>query len=260
MIQNLSRLLIAGLLLAIPLAAQAGTITGSGTARFIPKFSDTTSINNSVIYQHTDSLGDGEYIGIRTTKPFGQLGFRSSNAYEIFGADSAKHFNIACGGPMHLQPGLNRLGFTDNPLATLGLGAGGDADLFLLEKKRLTVSTNVGVGLGVTPDTNFTTGHRLKVCGTIKSKGITTDVSGWCDDVFHPGYELLSLPALEASIREHGHLPGVPSEAEVLEHGVELGAMTTTLLRKVEELTLHVIELQKQNTTLKARLDASGGR
>jgi hypothetical protein len=262
-VQRLKFSLIAVLLLAIPALTSAATITGSGTTRFIPKFSGASTIDNSKRYQFTDPSGNGEYIGINTTSPNGSLGIQCQNGYEIFGSDTtggSVQFQIASHFAMHILPGVNKDGTVKDPLAYFGLGAGGTGDLFKLETKKLTVDANVGVGLGATPDTNFSTGFRLKVCGSIKTKGITTDATSWCDDVFRPGYRLMPLPELEASIRSQGHLPGVPSESEVMENGVELGTMTTTLLRKVEELTLHVIELQKQNAALQARLDAPGSR
>lgn len=250
------------LVLAWPGLSVAQTVTGSGTTRFIPKFNGTSSINNSLLYSFTDPSGNGEYLGLNTTSPNGSLGIQCQNGYEIFGSDTtggSVQFQIASHFAMHILPGVNKDGTVKDPLAYLALGAGGSDALAKLETKKLTVASGVGVGLGATPDTDFVNGFRLKVCGSIKTKGITTDASAWCDDVFRPGYRLMPLPELEAAIRAQGHLPGVPSESDVMANGVELGQMTTTLLRKVEELTLHVIDLQKQNAALQARL-TSGSR
>jgi len=258
-IQRLFLTLGAAALLALPAIASAATITGSGTNRFIPQFTGAATIGNSKLYEFTDPSGNGEYIGINTTSPNGSLGIQCQNGYEIFGSDTTGgsiQFQIASHFAMHVLPGVNKDGTIKDPLAYLALGAGGSDALFKLETKQLTMATGVGVGLGATPDTDFTTGFRLKVCGNIKTKGITTDASAWCDDVFRPGYRLMPLPELESAIRSEGHLPGVPSETDVMENGIELGTMTTTLLRKVEELTLHVIALQKQNAALEARLTA----
>lgn len=238
-------------------SAEAVNVTGSGTTNFIPKWSGTTSLTNSTVFQYTDSLGDGQYIGIRTTKPYGQLGFRSSAAYEIFGADSSNHFNIASGGPMHLQPGVNRLGGIDNSQAFLGLGAGGLADLVVLESKKFTFTSGVGVGLGTSPDTDFATGYRLKVNGKIRAKEVKVETN-WSDFVFAPDYKLMPLGELERSIQAQGHLPGIPSAQEVGRDGVAVGEMESRLLQKVEELTLYVIQLSKENQALRARLSAAG--
>ncbi|MEK7325830.1 MAG: bZIP transcription factor, partial [Chloroflexota bacterium] len=81
-------------------------------------------------------------------------------------------------------------------------------------------------------------------------------------------YPLMPLSELERSIEEHGHLPGIPSAAQVAERGINVGQMQARLLEKVEELTLYVIEINKQldgvkreNDLLKGRLFAlEGGR
>jgi hypothetical protein len=73
--------------------------------------------------------------------------------------------------------------------------------------------------------------------------------------VFKDDYVLRPLTDVEAFIKEKGHLPDVPSEAEVLEHGIEVGAMNATLLQKIEELTLYVIEQQKQMQEMQKEID-----
>ena len=91
----------------------------------------------------------------------------------------------------------------------------------------------------------------LSVDGTIRAKEIIVTLEGWSDYVFSPDYKLTGLYELESYVKEYRHLPGVPSESEVLEDGVRLGEMNAVLLEKVEELTLYVIELQKQIDDLK---------
>jgi hypothetical protein len=63
---------------------------------------------------------------------------------------------------------------------------------------------------------------------------------------------LQPLPQVEEYIRTHKHLPGMPSANEVVEHGVDLATMDAKLLEKIEELTLHLIRLEKELETLKA--------
>ncbi len=52
-------------------------------------------------------------------------------------------------------------------------------------------------------------------------------------------------------IATHKHLPELPSECEVLEQGLDVAEMNKLLLQKVEELTLYMVDLQKQITELK---------
>ena len=68
---------------------------------------------------------------------------------------------------------------------------------------------------------------------------------GWCDYVFAPDYNLMPISQLAAYIRAHKHLPEMPSEAEVVaEGGFDLAKMNTALLKRVEENTLCIIELE----------------
>ena len=91
----------------------------------------------------------------------------------------------------------------------------------------------------------------LKSNGQLMAKEVLVTLTGWPDYVFGEGYERMSLPETEAYIKENGHLPGVPSAEEVEEKGLSLGEMNAKLMEKVEELMLHVIELQKQIDELK---------
>jgi hypothetical protein len=73
--------------------------------------------------------------------------------------------------------------------------------------------------------------------------------------VFETGYDLPSLTSVEQFITTNKHLPNVPSAAEVETEGIDLGEMDKILLQKVEELTLYIIEQQKQLEVLKKELE-----
>ncbi len=85
----------------------------------------------------------------------------------------------------------------------------------------------------------------------------------WPDYVFRSDYPLMPLEELEAYVRTHGHLPGVPSAAEVQQKGgIEVGKMTVRLLEKIEELTLYLLqmhtkqkELEQENAALRQQLE-----
>jgi hypothetical protein len=94
----------------------------------------------------------------------------------------------------------------------------------------------------------------LVVEGKIGSRNEVTVLNpgvAWPDYVFAPGYKLRTLPETEAYIQANGHLPEVPSAKEVEKEGVNLSAMNAALLQKIEELTLHVIQLRKELDELK---------
>ncbi len=77
--------------------------------------------------------------------------------------------------------------------------------------------------------------------------------SKWPDYVFQKDYPLMPLDKLDNYIEEHGHLPGMPVADEVEEKGLNLGEMNAALLRKIEELTLYMIALNKENQKLRTQ-------
>jgi len=108
-----------------------------------------------------------------------------------------------------------------------------------IPKMILTSDGDIGIGT-ITPT------EKLSVNGKIRAKEIKVEVANWPDYVFEPDYKVGSLAMLESYIKTYKHLPEVPSAKEVAANGVELGEMNKILLKKIEELTLHLIEKEKQ--------------
>jgi hypothetical protein len=105
---------------------------------------------------------------------------------------------------------------------------------------------NIGIGT-LSPSEKLSIEGNISVNGTIKSKKIKVTQSGWADYVFDNDYTLRSLASLEKYIGLNKHLPGVPSAKEVGESGIDLGDTQALLLKKIEELTLYIINLKKEN-------------
>ncbi|MGE3802027.1 MAG: hypothetical protein AB7H80_13480 [Candidatus Kapaibacterium sp.] len=126
------------------------------------------------------------------------------------------------------------------------------------EKMRIAADGFVGIGTPE-PHANDPYGslYKLGVNGLIKAKEVRVSLDNWADHVFDPSYRLRPLSEVEEHIREHGHLPGIPSEQKVLEEGIGLGEMQASLLEKVEEMTLYIIELEKRIKSLEK--EKSGG-
>lgn len=103
----------------------------------------------------------------------------------------------------------------------------------------LAVEGNVGIGTA-------SPSQKLEVNGSVKATSFISSTTTYADFVFKADYRLAPLSEVEAHIREHGHLPDVPSEAQVAKDGIDLAAMQVKLLQKVEELTLHQIAQEKQ--------------
>jgi hypothetical protein len=114
----------------------------------------------------------------------------------------------------------------------------------LNSSNRLSISNTGNVGIGTTTPGSF----KLAVEGKIWAKEVQVALTNPGPDyVFEPTYHLKPLAEIEAYIKENKHLPEVPSAKEMEKNGVQLGEMNMLLLKKVEELTLYVIEQQKEN-------------
>ncbi len=110
------------------------------------------------------------------------------------------------------------------------------------------------IGIGTS---NFTDGadtYRLAVKGAIRADRVRVYTT-WADFVFEKNYQLPSLEEVEKHIVEKGHLKDIPSAKEVEEKGIELGEMNKRLLQKVEELTLYIIEMNKELQEVKNQLN-----
>ena len=107
----------------------------------------------------------------------------------------------------------------------------------------LTQSGNLGIGILIP-------GERLSVNGNIRAKEIKVEVNYWPDYVFRDDYPLRSLSQLERYIKDNGHLPEIPDAASVGDQGISLGEMNKLLLKKIEELTLHLIAQDKKVSEL----------
>lgn len=126
-----------------------------------------------------------------------------------------------------------------------------------LSIERATGKVSIGGGL-TTPGT-----YRLFVKGGIlteKVKVAVANTTNWADYVFAPEYCLRPLSEVEVFIKKNKHLPEVPSADEVVKEGIDIAEMDALLLKKIEELTLYMIEqnkriekLEKENTALKQR-------
>jgi hypothetical protein len=100
--------------------------------------------------------------------------------------------------------------------------------------------------------------YRMFVKDGIRTEKIKVDIAssnGWADYVFEKNYNLMPLNELESFISQNKHLPEVPTTNEAIENGIELKEMNILLLKKIEELTLYVIQQQKEIQELKVKLN-----
>lgn len=173
---------------------------------------------------------------IPNTRVSGRL-FFGSYSNESVGAIQIKRQGANEGITLWTETGnITKRIWIDDASNTLRITAGANID------NGMSMDEVGHIGIGSDPGT-----YPLEVNGTIRSKEVIVEATGWPDYVFDPEYELQSLEEIEAHIKTKGHLPEIPSAKEVEEEGQHLGEMQQLLLKKIEELTLHVIELKKQN-------------
>lgn len=110
----------------------------------------------------------------------------------------------------------------------------------LVEKMRVSANGNVGIGTA-TPQ------EKLSVNGKIRAHEVKVQTSNWPDYVFEESYKPRTLEEIEKFVRVNKHLPEVPSAKVVEKEGISLGEMNKILLKKIEELTLLLIEQNKKN-------------
>ncbi|TDO84043.1 hypothetical protein EV143_101488 [Flavobacterium chryseum] len=117
---------------------------------------------------------------------------------------------------------------------------------------KMSILTNGNVGIGTTNPTS-----KLTVAGNIHAQEVKVTINAGLvpDYVFANNYKLKSLQEIENYIKQNNHLPEIPSATEIEKDGLMLAEMNLSLLKKMEEITLYMIEQNKQIIDLKSRLE-----
>jgi hypothetical protein len=129
----------------------------------------------------------------------------------------------------------------------------GDQKLYIGNNAAKTIiygDLNTGQILLGRPDATgygFKGTRTLNVMGGILADSVRVALSGtWADYVFADDYPLMSPEDLSSFIKQHRHLPGIPTQQEVEKEGISLGETNIKLLEKIEELTLYMLNQQEQ--------------
>ncbi len=181
-----------------------------------------TLLNDTRAVEGISVPADGYGIGVQGTGGWmGMYGSATSGAYT--GWSYGVYANASGTAGTHIGIYASAYGGTNDWAAYF------DGDAYISSDLRIATTTQA-------------TGYALSVNGKVAcTEVLVDDIASWPDYVFADGYELMSLGELEQSIEKNKHLPGLPSAAEVEEHGIMLGDMQKKLLEKVEELTLYTI-------------------
>jgi hypothetical protein len=143
------------------------------------------------------------------------------------------------------------------PIKRFGIAGGSDNVLRIFHtytqegdnaqiRNLMAFGVNGNIGIQTEPHADY----KLSVNGDIRAKRIKVE-TGWSDFVFAKDYNLMSLQGVENFINENGHLPEIPSASEVQSEGADLGEMVKLQMQKIEELTLYIIQQQKEIEALK---------
>lgn len=182
-------------------------------------------------------------VGIGTTTPSASL--------DVNGMVRSIGVNVptsGIGAEMYINNGIAYFGGYNRS----GGGTAIDVNVGFTNQLFLKNNGNIGIGTSTLP-----AGYKLAIAGDMIAERVVVKLqANWPDYVFKTGYALRPLSEVENFVRANNHLPDVPSEAEVKAKGIDMEQMNATLLKKVEELTLYMIELQKQNDVLKKRMDS----
>ena len=159
-------------------------------------------------------------------------------------------------GALVTQIGLN-YGSNSNLSSTIRFHRGNAADDGFMSfstnqnTERMRIDKYGSISMGTTTPS---TGYLLTVNGKVICTELRVQATPFPDYVFDETYELKPLDEVEAYIKEHKHLPNMPKATEVEANAMNVGEIELKLVEKVEELTLHLIQQQKEIKELKEQL------
>ncbi len=222
-----------------PSAANGGNFSSQGDLLFGTTDNPLNITTDAALPSERMRITFDGKIGIGTNAPQTQLDVNGTFRLGIGGSSVGNAYAI----------GLTRTGSVQlYGNATSGLLFGGDGTAV-----NMTILPTTGnVLIGKTTQTNST--YMLDVNGIIRSNQVVVNTTG-ADYVFDPLYSLSPLEKVEDFVKTYHHLPEIASAEEMQKNGVSLGDNQTLLLRKIEELTLYLIDQNKKQQTQQELID-----
>jgi hypothetical protein len=224
----------------IGITAPANLLDVAGGSAIGSGYAGTTSPTNGLIVKGNTGIG--------TKTPVNKLDVAGGLA---IGSSYAGTNTVPTNGL--LVQGKTGIGTSTIPTG----GPGGGYKLAVSGNMNIDSSLVIGTTSSFTYSTPFPAPYKLYVAGGIlteKLKVSPKTTSDWSDFVFDKNYKLRSLSEVETYINENKHLPGVASAEEVIANGIDVAKMDAKLLEKIEELTLYMIEIKKENEEMKKEI------
>ena len=200
------------------------------------------------------------YVGINTTAPAFPL--------DVYGGWAVMRQGVWGQATSPLAASGYFTGATNNPGAIILQGSGGTWPAWWISGASgllqiggnggtqpssgvLNITTTGNVLIGKTSQTN--SGYMLDINGNTRTNEVVVNTTG-ADYVFEPGYHLSPLKELETYVHQQHHLPGIAPAVKMQQEGINLGDNQTQLLAKIEELTLYLIQQDKETQALKEKI------
>ncbi|NCT74298.1 MAG: hypothetical protein GXC78_07210 [Chitinophagaceae bacterium] len=233
-----------------------GKGTGAGNSGDIHLMTSVATTSGTTLQSLATSFivkGVTGNVGIGTTSPSAQLHTTGSVRLAGLTMDSTRirvlvadnNGNVAYRNVSTIGGGSGSISGTINYLAKYSSGTTiGNSLLF---------DNGSGVGIGTVSIND--TAYRLFVEKGIRTRKVKVDVSSWADYVFEQDYKLPTIHEVAEYIRIHKRLPGVPDAATAIKEGVDLADNQVILLQKIEEMTLYIVELNKQMEQMKTEIE-----
>ncbi len=183
-------------------------------------------------------FGQGQ-AGISLVRNWPMLAFNAYHSSGVFKAMSTGYSAL-----MGCDPTSGRIVFIQNGHANSNATVSS-------QSYNMSIEANGNVAIG-----GIANGYRLSVAGKVICEELKVQLRGsWPDYVFADGYKLKPLEEVEEYIGSENHLPGIPAAAEMENEGIAVGEMQKKMMEKIEELTLYVIAMNKENKRLKHRVE-----
>ncbi|MFD2581588.1 hypothetical protein ACFSR6_03740 [Pedobacter vanadiisoli] len=228
---------------------------GIGGRALVHDFNNVFSLNYGGDFTGGTRIGNGFRVANNGSfsasdklffSPEGNLGIGTFNPEAPLTVYGKSHFYPSRVGPgdartLSIDNELTSMNFMSNDYPIVFKTGGGNQPLILN-------AARIGIGT-INPQ------ETLSVNGNIRAKEIKVEATNWPDYVFEKKYILPTLNQTKCYIEQYGHLPDMPTADVVTKEGQNLGEIQAKLLKKVEELTLHLIRLEESNTEQKKRID-----